>query len=185
MANSKRRCKECGKYELLALCKRHANGWFCSEVCAGVWQINKQRQDREKSYKARTAEKKRQMRDDDRSYWMKKAQSAFNAYIRARDADKPCVSCLRHHQGQYHAGHYRTTAAAPELRFSELNCHKQCAPCNNHKSGNITEYRIELVRRIGQEAVDWLEGPHEPKKYTVDDLKTIEKEYKEKLRTLA
>ena len=125
------------------------------------------------------------MRDNDRSYWMKKAQAAFNAYIRARDADKPCISSGRPLTGKYDAGHYRSVGAHPELRFCELNCHGQSVADNQHRSGNLLEYRINLIKRIGQDAVDWLEGPHEPKKYTVDDLKAIEKEYKEKLRTLA
>ena len=112
-------------------------------------------------------------------------QIAFNAFIRARDSDLPCVSCGRHHQGQYHAGHYRTVGSHPELRFDENNCHKQCAPCNNHKSGDVVNYRINLAGRIGAENLAWLEGPHEAKKYTVDDLKAMTKYYRAKLREIA
>jgi hypothetical protein len=119
-----------------------------------------------------------------RSDWVKEAQQAFNAWVRERDKDLPCISCQRHHTGQYHAGHYRTTKACPELRFEPLNVHKQCSVCNNHLSGNILEYRINLIKRIGIELVDWLEGAHEPKKYTIDDLKAIKAEYKEKLKQL-
>ena len=114
----------------------------------------------------------------------KDTQQAFNEWVRLRDADLPCVSCGRHHDGQYHAGHYRTVAANPAIRFEPLNVHKQCAPCNNHKSGDIVNYRIELVKRIGAEAVEWLEGPHEPKKYTVEQLKAITAEYRAKTREL-
>ncbi len=111
-------------------------------------------------------------------------QQAFNEWVRLRDADLPCVSCGRHHDGQYHAGHYRTVAANPEIRFEPLNVHKQCAPCNNHKSGDIVNYRIELVKRIGTEAVEWLEGPHEAKKYTVEELKAMTADYRAKTREL-
>lgn len=114
----------------------------------------------------------------------KDTQQAFNEWVRLRDADLPCVSCGRHHDGQYHAGHYRTVAANPAIRFEPLNVHKQCAPCNNHKSGDIVNYRIELVKRIGAEAVEWLEGPHEPKKYTVEQLKAMTAEYRAKTREL-
>ncbi|QGF94488.1 recombination protein NinG [Pseudomonas sp. CFSAN084952] len=114
----------------------------------------------------------------------KDTQQAFNEWVRLRDADLPCVSCGRHHDGQYHAGHYRTVAANPAIRFEPLNVHKQCAPCNNHKSGDIVNYRIELVKRIGAEAVEWLEGPHEPKKYTIEQLKAITAEYRAKTREL-
>ena len=114
----------------------------------------------------------------------KEAQIAFNAFIRERDKDKPCISCGRCHKGQYHAGHYRSVGSSPELRFEPLNVHKQCAPCNNHKSGNVIEYRIRLLRRIGVAKVEWLEGPHEPNRYTIEDLKAIKAEYRAKLREL-
>lgn len=114
----------------------------------------------------------------------KDTQQAFNEWVRLRDAELPCVSCGRHHDGQYHAGHYRTVAANPAIRFEPLNVHKQCAPCNNHKSGDIVNYRIELLKRIGAEAVEWLEGPHEPKRYTVEQLKAMTAEYRAKTKEL-
>ena len=83
-----------------------------------------------------------------RAQWLKEAQQAFNAWIRLRDADKPCISCGRHHEGQWYAGHYLSTGARPELRFEPLNVHKQCSACNTHLSGNLVLYRAELVRRI-------------------------------------
>ena len=137
-----------------------------------------------KKHAQETNAMRRQMLSNDRRHQMKRAQSAFNDYIRERDKDLPCISCGRYHQGQYHAGHYRTVGSNPELRFSELNCHKQCAPCNNHKSGNIVEYRINLKMRIGPEKLAWLEGPHEAQKYTIDDLKEIARLYRHKLKVL-
>jgi hypothetical protein len=112
-----------------------------------------------------------------RAAWAKEAQTAFNFFIRLRDADQPCISCGRHHQGQYHAGHYLSVGARPELRFEELNVHKQCAPCNTHLSGNAVLFRKALLEKLGVELVEWLEGPHKPSKYTIDDLKTIKVDY--------
>lgn len=119
-----------------------------------------------------------------RSQYMREAQQAFNEWIRLRDAALPCVSCGRHHEGQYHAGHYRTVGANPELRFEPLNVHKQCAPCNNHKSGDIVNYRISLLQRIGAGNVEWLEGPHEPQRYTIESLKKIKADYRALTREL-
>jgi len=119
-----------------------------------------------------------------RSDHMKDTQVAFNAWVRARDADQPCISCGRFHQGKNDAGHYRTVASAPELRFEPLNCHLQCSPCNTHKSGDIVNYRINLLQRIGAEQVAWVEGPHEPKKYTVDELKALTAHYRALTRNL-
>lgn len=114
----------------------------------------------------------------------REAQALVNEWIRLRDASEPCISCGRHHEGQYHAGHFRTVASAPELRFEPLNIHKQCAPCNNHLSGNILNYRPRLIEKIGIEAVEWLEGKHEPKRYTIADFQAIKAEYREKIKQL-
>jgi hypothetical protein len=119
-----------------------------------------------------------------RSDWMKEAQTAFNSYIRQRDDKSPCISCGRHHSGQYHAGHYLSVGARPELRFNEDNVHKQCSTCNTHLHGNLILYRANLIDKIGKEMVEWLEGPHNIQKYTADDLAKIKKKYKEKLKQL-
>lgn len=115
---------------------------------------------------------------------LREAQAAFNEFIRLRDALEPCISCGRHHDGQYHAGHYRTVGASPELRFDEDNVHKQCSPCNNHKSGDIVNYRINLVAKIGAERVARLEGPHEPQKLSKEEIKAIKANYRAKVREL-
>lgn len=115
---------------------------------------------------------------------LREAQRHFNLWVRVRDEHKPCISCGRVSGCQFHGGHYRTTKAAPQLRFNEDNVHKQCAQCNNHLSGNITEYRIELVKRIGVERVEALENNNELKRYTIDEVKEIKRIYREKLRLL-
>lgn len=131
-----------------------------------------------------------------RSDHTRDAQDAFNAFIRARDHDKPCISCGTTNPpmtagGQWDAGHFKSRGAYPELRFNEDNCHKQCKVCNGgggrfaHKERTVSEqYERNLVLRIGQARVDVLNGPHEPKKYTVDDLKKIKADYRALLRDL-
>lgn len=114
----------------------------------------------------------------------REAQALVNEWVRLRDADQPCISCGRHHEGQYHAGHFRTVGSAPELRFEPLNIHKQCAPCNNHLSGNILNFRPRLIEKIGAEAVAWLEGPHPPKRYAIADFQAIKAEYRQKIKAL-
>lgn len=138
----------------------------------------------EKKRQKEHAQQKRDFYDNDKPFRAKAAQKAFNAFIRARDQGQPCISCQRYHSGQYHAGHYKTAGGNPELRFNELNCHLQCAPCNNHLSGNIVEYRKNLIEKIGADKADFLEGPHELKKYTAQDYKEIETYYKAKLKEL-
>lgn len=150
-----------------------------SPECAVEWVAVQ----REKLEKARIKKRRQEFLDNDRPYWLQKAQQAFNAYIRARDmaAGRPCVSCGRHHTGQYHAGHYRPVGgrSGGALRFSEINCWLQCSVCNNHLSGALVDYRIELIKRIGLELVEWLEGPHPPRKWKVPELKALVKYYRQ------
>ncbi|ELV7528464.1 recombination protein NinG [Edwardsiella ictaluri] len=118
------------------------------------------------------------------SYFIKKAQKSFNEYIRERDKGQLCISCGRYHTGQWHAGHYRTTGANPELRFDEDNCHRQCQPCNNHLSGNIENYTPNLIAKIGQERFDALMSHHEPRKWTREELEEIAATYRRKTKEL-
>lgn len=173
-----------------------AEQYVCSYECACVhgkaandaakaekqWKEKKRRLEEEKADRQRQAE--RRMAVKPLSYFIKQAQHAFNEFIRYRDRDLPCISCGRHHDGQYHAGHFRTTGASPELRFDEDNCHKQCSACNNHLSGNLTAYRPALIAKIGQARFDALMGSHALPKWTRDDYIRIRDEYREKLRDL-
>ena len=150
----------------------------CSPKCA----IDYTRTQEKKKRKQET----RQMREaaKTKSQLLKEAQYEFNKYIRLRDKDDPCISCGRYHDGQYHAGHYRTVGSAPELRFHEDNCWKQCSACNNHLSGNLTEYRKALCHKLGDERVKWLEGPHEMPNWTHDEIRAIKQTYKDKTKAL-
>jgi hypothetical protein len=157
----------------------------CSVVCSIA--LVRQQSERKRLAAARNDRKETRKALDrikTKAQRMKEAQTAFNRFIRMRDSGQPCISCGRFHGGQLHAGHYRTTKAAPELRFNEFNVNLQCAPCNNHLSGNIVEYRRGLLAKYGPDVVAEIEGPHDPKRYTVDDLIEIKRAYTEKAREL-
>lgn len=157
----------------------------CSMTCAlAVADVQRVRAQKEKDRKERAERRAARARVKPKAEYMKEAQAAFNAWVRERDRLLPCISCDRHHQGKYDAGHYRTVGSNPALRFEPLNCHKQCVPCNQHKSGDIVNYRLNLVRRIGTEAVDWLEGSHPPKRYTIEELQAIKAHYRALVRHL-
>lgn len=138
-----------------------------------------------KQFKAETAVMKKAIKDKDRAYWQKRAQTAFNAWIRQRDAGLPCISCgCPDGQGKRNACHYRPAGVNTALRFNEDNVHGGCERCNTYQSGNLVNYRIGLIKRIGIEKVEWLESNHEIKKWQISELKEIEQEYKRKLREL-
>jgi len=54
--------------------------------------------------------------------------------------------------------------------------------CNRQLSGNHGPYRVELIKRVGQSMVNFLEGPHEPCKYTIEDLQHIKVHFRDKAK---
>lgn len=157
----------------------------CSWACGlAIKDVNQEKARKSLAQIERKEIKARKEKLKSRADHMRETQVVFNEWVRLRDAALPCVSCGRHHEGQYHAGHYRTVGATPELRFEPLNVWKQCAPCNTHLSGNLVNYRLSLLQLIGAEQVEWLEGPHEPCKHTIEEIKTIKANYRAKSREL-
>lgn len=158
----------------------------CSPKCGlAIADANKDKARKALAQVERKAIKAAKERIKSRADYLKDAQTAFNAWVRERDAGLPCISCGTTADVQFCAGHYKPSGSNPALRFEPLNVHLQCnRNCNMAKSGNLTPYRIELIKRIGLDKVEWLEGPHEPKKYTIDDLKAITAEYRAKQREL-
>jgi hypothetical protein len=173
------------KLKKCKVCPNRFEVWSSTtQVCSPQCAIEFARAKAAKKEKKVNREAKRKLKDEDKSFQLKKTQQLFNAFIRLRDADDSCVSCGRIHSGQHHAGHYRSVGSCPELRFCEDNCHKQCAPCNNHLSGNLIPYRVNLIGKIGLDRVEKIEGPHSPKRYTIDQLKEIQEIYKAKIKLL-
>lgn len=123
-------------------------------------------------------------RSKTRGTHLRELQAAFNAWIRVRDAGHSCISCGRFHKGQWHAGHYRSVGSEPALRFEPDNVHLQCAPCNTHLSGNLIPYRANLIKKIGLERVEWLEGPHVPQKLTIQQIQEMKAFYRAEVRRL-
>lgn len=119
------------------------------------------------------------------------AQTVFNAYVRARDANQPCICCGRTETGVdglgshgWDAGHYRSTGSASHLRFNEDNCHRQLVYCNRHGAGRAVDYRIGLIARIGLERVEALEADNQPRKWTREELIELRATYRAKLKEL-
>ena len=136
-----------------------------------------------KQSRKKTATKKKEL--ETVQELMKKAQKAFNAYIRERDKGKKCISCSAVLKGKFDAGHYIASGSCKALTFNEVNVHGQCVGCNQHKHGNLIGYREGLVLKLGNEVVEELEKRrHDQVKYTRDELRQIEKDYKQKVKEL-
>ena len=114
----------------------------------------------------------------------KKAQEVFNAYIRERDKDQPCISC-----GQFktlQAGHYYPVQGYDGLRFNEDNVHGECAGCNCFDESHLIHYGQNLSEKIGVDRLTALvkEARHYKQngyKFSRQELLEIIELYKKKI----
>lgn len=117
------------------------------------------------------------------------AQTAFNAYIRARDEGQMCICCGKPFEpmkpgGSIDAGHFRSRGAAGHLRFNEDNCFAQRKNCNRPGGTTYAAFRSGVVARIGLERVLDLESNNTPHKWTREELIGIRDTYKAKLKEM-
>lgn len=178
-----KKCRECGNNFTPSMTTQSVCGPACAIVKA------KKKVSKDKAHKERDERKASRARVESvqpLSYYHKKAQSAFNAFIRARDAGKPCISCGKPDDGshQRHASHFRSIGACRELRYDESNVHASCSVCNNYMSGNIAGYTPALIEKIGQGEVDRLNRTQAPKKWTRQQLEELAAYYRKKTRDL-
>lgn len=178
-------CKACGnEYQRLRPLQV-----VCSQSCAMSHAREQVKKKAAKEFKAERKESKAKL-DAMRTkpQLTRLAQTAFNAFIRTRDAGKPCISCgnpLSSEPNTYDCGHYRSVGSAPHMRFVEENANGQCKHCNRHLAGNHVAYRMGLVNRIGQAAVDMIESDSVLRKYSHDGLIEIARHYRSEARRIA
>jgi len=178
-AIKKKKCVECE--ELFT--PTNSMQKVCSYKCAIVFSNKKKKQKESKLWSKEKSERKEKLLSY--SDWLKAFQQVFNAYIRLRDKDLPCISCGANEPTKtYDAGHYRSVGAHPELRFNEDNVHKQCRKCNGYWGGNLIEYRKGLIKKIGVEKVEHLENFKNTLKLTIPEIKEKIVEYKNKIKEL-
>ena len=163
----------------------------CGPACAISLAVsNRGKAEKIAAIRERKADAVKREKQKSRGEWLTEAQAAFNSFIRARDAGKPCICCARTKDssaapgGEWDAGHYRSRGSAPHLRFDERNVHAQLKYCNRYASGNVVSYRQGLIERIGVQALWALEADQTPRKYSIDDLRAIKTEYAAKAREL-
>lgn len=118
-------------------------------------------------------------------------QEAFNALVRFRDRNETCISCptvlatlADQPGGGYDCGHYRSRGSAPHLRFDFRNAHGQCKRCNRYRAGNVSDYRIGLLDRIGMQALLDLECDQAGGGWTIPELLAMKADFKAQLRAL-
>jgi hypothetical protein len=169
------RCKKCkDKFEPI----RFNHKYCLKDECIRAF-VAKTKEKMWKQTKTRMKEDLKTTQD-----WLKEAQTIFNKYIRLRDMGLLCISCNTLPKKK-NAGHYFSSGGHSNVRFDEDNVHLQCEHCNTYLSGNLLNYQIGIEKRIGAEKLIELQGKaHLEKRWTVDELKEIIKEYKTKVRQL-
>lgn len=140
----------------------------------------------EREKKQKVKDKKTKQRLKTKSEYNKEAQIAINKYVRIRDSKKPCVSCDSvlsvEYGGTTDCGHYRSRGSASHLRFNLFNMAAQCSRCNRYLSGNVVEYRKELIKRIGLDRVEKIEQNNQPRIFTIEYLARIKQIFTKKAR---
>ena len=113
-------------------------------------------------------------------------QLVFNKWVRVvKDKDETCcISCKRPRGGfTEHCGHFKTVSAAGSIRYHPDCGNLQCYRCNVELSGNVVEYRKNLIEKIGIERVEWLESEAgKPRKYTIAELKDLRARLSKEIR---
>jgi len=116
--------------------------------------------------------------------YIKLAQQVFNKYIRLRDAGNNCISCNKKPLKE-NAGHFYNANNHWSVRFNEANVHLQCEHCNTYLSGNLLNYRENLLKKIGITEFELLSvKAMKTRKFTKDELKEIIATYKKKIKEM-
>ena len=117
----------------------------------------------------------------------KKLDRVFSQYIRLRDMLPGttlfrCISCNKVYPiGEADCGHY-INRKHMSTRFSEVNCHAQCRQCNRFDEGNMSGYRLGLVRMYGETRVAYLEAQkYETRKYSDYEYEELIRYYKKEI----
>lgn len=172
-----KKCKACG----LIFTPERQFQTTCGYECAIDYARLKQKQNLTKQ-KNKAVKK---LKENDIPTLKRLAQTLVNKYIRERDKLLPCVSCgYDGTDRQWHASHYMPMGNNSAIRYDEDNIHKACSICNNHLSGNLVPYRVELIKKIGLEKVIFLETQKHPKKWSIEELNEIITKYRNKLKSM-
>jgi hypothetical protein len=130
-----------------------------------------------KNWKVRKSEMKKANKTA--SDYRNELQKVFNHWVRLRDRDEGCISCKAPLHNKFDAGHYHSVGNYPNLRFHVDNVHGQCVHCNRDRGGNLIEYRMNLIERIGIDRVnDLYNARNKPSKYSTQEIIDLTNHYK-------
>jgi radical SAM superfamily enzyme YgiQ (UPF0313 family) len=199
----RRLCKGCDRYSIPADAPKTCKA--CSIPCSiviGKKLVAQQRAMYERSRAKQAKEEKqkhtkqrKEFKANDLPHQKELTRRVFNTMIRLLDRGKCCPTCDEPLiEGEYDAGHVRTVASCPQLRFDARACFGQCRKCNG--SGTIRKrvkktqevvsdlYKAWILSEFGQAYYDWLYGPHELTHYACETLHIMRKEFAAEIKRL-
>ena len=174
-----KKCRECGG-EFKPF---RSTQVVCSTSCAVKQGAAASKKKEATAWKVKKAKLKQGLKT--RTQKINEVRVIFQRWIRHRDKNKPCMSCGTLTATKWDAGHYLKAELYTGLIFTEVNCHKQCQRCNQYGGGMQAEYRIGLVKRIGEAAVLELESIKDRLRvyqWSDTELAEIKKKYTTKLK---
>jgi hypothetical protein len=118
----------------------------------------------------------------------KKTWHEFSKFIRLRDARNgycTCVTCGAIKTWKtMQAGHF-ISGRTNSVLFEEKLVHAQCPACNIFKHGNYVNYTLFMLKKHTKEEIEqMIQDSKKIVKFSINDLKCLEKKYKELNRIL-
>lgn len=141
--------------------------------------------------KTKAQEKKKAKAGLSKPALIRKLDKVFSEFIRLRDTKAwnfqygQCISCGRVLPwAKLQCGHYYSRIKM-NTRFDEYNCNAECVSCNIYSADHLIGYRKNLVKKIGEKAVDMLDvRAHQTKNYSLFELQMLIKHYEEGVKKL-
>lgn len=181
-----RKCSACRDPFMQTRPLQKVCGYVCAEKDAIARRLKQEASQRKAEHRADRAAKEA---NKPLRVLLAEAQTAFNAVIRFRDRHQPCICCGQPFEpeklgGSVDAGHFRSRAAAPQLRFNEENVYAQRKNCNRPGGTTYSKFRAGVIARRGEEVVLALEADNSTHKWQKDEVRAIRDHYREKLKKL-
>lgn len=117
---------------------------------------------------------------------IEKLDKVFSLFIRIRDTKNgvfSCISCGKNKPySQADAGHFINRQHL-SVRFDEVNVNAQCRKCNRFQEGNNQGYRLGLISKYGNQAVNLLDVKKSMTlKFSSFELELLIKHYEGKVK---
>ena len=145
---------------------------------------------RRKAKKDNPGEDKRTRKRSSEPDYVADMDKVFQFWVRLRDTMPGgycrCISCGKIKPFDHiQAGHYMSRRHM-SIRWNPDNCNGECDFCNGRDGDHLIGYRENLIRKIGEGKVRWLEAArNETRKWSDFEIKLMIKHYSKEVLHLS